>query len=474
MSVQSAIEIADAVRAGRTTATSVMQAALEGLRRDGGGVNAFVSVDPDNSLAAAWAVDQRIIAGEDPGPFAGVPIGVKDNEAVAGYPTRHGSLVHRDAEPEPQDSLHIARLRAAGAVPLGKVATAEFGLDGVTHTLAHGTCRNPWNLSLTPGGSSGGSAAAVAAGLVPLCTGSDALGSIRVPAAYTGLVGLKPSHGRIPRAHGFRDTACVGPLAMTVADVGRYLDAVSGPSDRDHMTLPASDVGYERAIEALDVKGLRAGFSPDLGFAPMEPEVVDICERGFRELVAVAGLVSVGERHDFTNVYPEWNALAAIELIGEFERLGVLPGYIEQISPGPRQFIESARDLSPAEQSAFRAHIRMLEVEVAAFFQHADLLVTPTACCAAYAAEGPLPTVIAGRDARHTNAEPFTAIGSVCWNPSLSIPAGVTRDGMPVGLLLNGPRHRDDIVLRIARLWEQASPWSRIAPAFGRDRELAP
>jgi aspartyl-tRNA(Asn)/glutamyl-tRNA(Gln) amidotransferase subunit A len=473
MSVPGAVDIAESVRARRVSATDVARAALERVARDDGSVNAFVSVDPHLALAAAWAIDRRIAAGEDPGPLAGAPFGVKDNEAVAGHPTRHGSLVHRDAPPETEDSLHVSRLRAAGAVPIGKVAAAEFGLDGVTHTLAHGTCRNPWNLERTPGGSSGGSAAAVAAGLVPLCTGSDALGSIRVPAAYTGLLGLKPSHGRIPRAHGFRDTACMGPLAMTAADVARYLDVASGPSDRDHMTLPAPTVRYEQAIETLDLRGVRAVYSPDLGFAPMDPETADLCARAFNELVRAAGLSAVEGRRDFINVYPEWNALAALELMGDFERLGMLPDHIDEISPGPRSLIEGAIHLSPAEQSEYRARIRTLEVQVAGFFQEVELLVTPTACCAAYAAEGPLPTVIAGQDARHTNAEPFTAIGSICWNPSISIPAGVTRDGLPVGLLLNGPRHRDDIVLRIARLWEQANPWPRVAPAYDRMTEFA-
>jgi aspartyl-tRNA(Asn)/glutamyl-tRNA(Gln) amidotransferase subunit A len=444
----------------------VTNEALARIARLDGNVRAFVAVDTAGALDQAAAVDRRRSRGEDPGSLAGVPIGVKDNEAVVGFATRHGSLVHAGARPELADSEHVARLRRAGAVILGKVATAEFGLDGVTHTLAHGTTRNPWNLSRTPGGSSGGSAAAVSAGLAPLCTGSDALGSIRVPAGFTGLVGLKPSHGRIPRAHGFRPTASLGALTTTVADTARYLDVVSGPSNGDHMSLPAAGVCYERQIEQLDVTGLRVAWSVDLGFAAVEPEIVSRCEEAVEVLVRCAGLTRVRERFTFTNVYPEWNALAALEIIGDFERAGILPHRIDRISPGPRGFIEAAQTLSAAQQSAYRQKMQDLEREVAEFFSRADVLCTPTACCAAYAAEGPMPTVIAGRDASRTHAEPFTAIGSVCWNPSVSIPVGFTSDGLPIGLLLTGPRHADEIVLRLARIWEQLRPWPRVAPAI--------
>jgi aspartyl-tRNA(Asn)/glutamyl-tRNA(Gln) amidotransferase subunit A len=471
--VQSATDIAELVRSGELKARDVVRAALQRIERDDRAVNSFVVVNHDLALAAAQAIDARVADGFDPGPLAGVPIGIKDNEAVAGLPTRFGSLLHADAAPEQTDSEHVARLRAAGAVPIGKVAMGEFGLDAITHTLAHGTTRNPWNLERTPGGSSGGSAAAVSAGMVPICTGSDALGSIRVPAAYTGLVGLKPSLGRIPRAHGFRDTAAIGPLTRTVADAARYLDIVSGPSNRDRATLPAPGISYERAIESLDVRGLRAIWSADLGFAPVDPEVISLCETAFERLVSAAKLTTVARECQLINVYPEWNTLAALELRGDFERAGFLPEHIERVSPVPRAFIQSIQTLSLAEQSECRARIRTLEQQVAAVFERTDLLLTPTACCAAYDAEGPLPTVICGKDASKTNAEPFTVLGSICWLPSITVPAGVTSSGLPVGLLINGPRHRDEVVLRLARIWERSSPWTAIAPNFRRAAQTA-
>ena len=195
--MKTVVELADAVRSGKLRATDAVADAFARIRARDGKINAFVFLDETAAMDQAKAVDARVARGEDPGPLAGAPFGVKDNEFVAGMPTRRGSLLCKDALPEPEDSVHIARLRRAGGIPIGKVAMSEFGLDGVTHTIAHGTTRNPWRLDRTSSGSSGGSSAAVSAGMVPFCTGSDALGSIRCPAGFTGLVGLKPSKGRI-------------------------------------------------------------------------------------------------------------------------------------------------------------------------------------------------------------------------------------------------------------------------------------
>lgn len=466
--MKTAIEIATAVRGRKLSARDVVASALEAIATHDGRINAFVHIDAEGALRAADTVDAAVARGQDPGPFAGVPFGAKDNEAVKGMPSRQGSLLLQDAKPEAADASHIARLRAAGAIPIGKVAMAEFGLDGVTHTIAHGTTRNPWNLERTPAGSSGGSSAAVAGGLVPFCTGSDGFGSIRCPAGFTGLVGLKPSLGRIPRADGFRDTASFGALTMTVVDTARFLDVAAGPDDRDRMTLPAPRVNYERAIEALDLKGRRAAFSADLGYAPVTDEMRAICEDAVRRMCKAGGIEVEPEPFTCTNAYVEWNALAARTLRAQFEAAGFWPDPERRISPGPRAFIERFGTLSARDEIAYVNVLKTLEREVAALFARVDFLITPTACCEAYAAEGPLPEIIEGRDASRTNAEPYTSIGSVCWNPSISVPAGLTGGGLPAGLLINGPRHRDDMVLRLARIWEQEAPWPRVAPGYDR------
>jgi aspartyl-tRNA(Asn)/glutamyl-tRNA(Gln) amidotransferase subunit A len=466
--LRSAVEIADAVRSGALSARVVVEAALAAIAQRDAAVNAFVHLDADTALDAAAAIDAAVARGDDPGPLAGAPIGVKDNDRVRGMPTRQGSLLLADAPLEAEDSVHVARLRRAGAIVVGKLAMSEFGLDGVTYTLAHGVTRNPWDLTRTPSGSSGGSSAAVAAGLVPLATGSDGLGSIRCPAGFTGLVGLKPSLGRIPRLDGFRDTSSFGALTATVGDTARYLDAVAGPSDTDRASLPAPDVRYEQAIETAELGGLRAVFSADLGFAPVTDEVAAICERAAQRLCAAAGLRLLARGFSCTNAYPAWNALAARNLRAQFEVAGYLPDHADRISPGPRSFIEGIGQMSGATELEHQATLKRLEQETAAFFAEAEFLITPTACCEPYAAEGPLPIVIEGRDASQTNAEPYTTIGSICWNPSISIPAGLSGAGLPIGLLITGPRHRDDLVLRLARIWEAAEPWPLAAPGYER------
>ena len=460
--MKTVIETALAVRNGSTSAVAETQAALGAIENNNPQINAFVYIDATKALVAAERVDALIKKGIDPGPLAGVPIGVKDlHDQCAGMPTRNGSLITQENEPSLKDSEHISRLRKSGAVIVGKTATAEYGLDGVTHTLAHGTTRNPWNLALTPSGSSGGSSAAVAGSMVPLCTGSDGLGSIRCPAGFTGLVGLKPSMGRIPRISGFADTTCLGALTTTVTDTARYLDVVTGPEDGDRMTLPHPGVSYEKLIATLNVKGLRAIWSADLGFAPITAEVEKVCYQASQHLVQAAGLNLVAEQFECTNAYVAWNALAAARLRRQFEAQGILPEQIELLSPGPRQFIETFAYRSNDELNEFEKTVMQVEQDMAQFFTTADVLLTPTTCCVPYAAEGPLPVEIEGKDASHTNGEPYTALASIAWNPSISVPAGLSAEGLPIGLLITTPRHRDDIALRLARIFEQVNPWSR-------------
>lgn len=465
--MKTAIEIAAAVRTGAFSATEVVELCLERIAARNAAVNAFVYLDAAAARQQAAAIDARVRRGEDPGWLAGVPFGIKDlRQASAGMPCRNGSLFHANDPPDTDDCVFIARLKAAGAIALGKVATAEFGMDGVTHTLAHGTTRNPWNLQRTPSGSSGGSSAAVAGGLVPFCTSSDGGGSTRCPAGYTGSVGLKPSHGRIPRADGFSDRSCPGVITTTVADTARILDVVAGPDDCDRMTLPAADVRFESAIESLQVAGLRAVWSEDLGFAPVEAEVASLARSAAMRLIAASGMRLMERAVQFTNVYMDANMHMTKRFADFLEHEGTLPGQEHKLSPGPRWFLERARAYTAAQVFEAQQKEKRLEQELARFFEDADVLLTPCHSCAAYAAEGPLPERIAGKDASQTHAEPFTMLANIGWNPSISVPAGVTAEGLPVGLLITVRRHRDDIALRLARLLEIDAPWPRHAPGW--------
>ena len=463
--MKTVVDIAQAVRAGRLRARIVVDDCLNAIERRNGRVNAFVHLDAAGARRHAAEIDRKVARGEDPGLLAGVAFGVKDiRESCAGMPRRNGSLFHKDDPPELRDSVFIARLRVAGAIPLGKVATAEFGMDGVTHTVAHGTTRNPWNLSRTPGGSSGGSAAAVAAGLVPFCTSSDAGGSTRSPAGYTGTVGLKPSQGRIPRMDGFGDRSCPGVITTTVADTARILDVVAGPDDCDRMTLPAPEVCYEKAIESLDVGGLRAVWSEDLGFAPVDPEIAVLTRAAAIRLADTAGLRMLDRPVKFTNVYMAANMHLTRRFADELRQRGILPTQRHLLSPGPRWFLDKADSFSAAQVFEALQKENHLEQEVAEFFRNADVLMTPCHSTPAFAAEGPLPEQIAGKDASETHGDAFPMFANVGWNPSISVPAGLTSSGLPAGLLITVRRHRDDIALRLARILEIAAPWPRHPP----------
>ncbi len=465
--MKSATEIAALVSAGQISAEEVMSETFKRIDAHNSDLNAFTCLRPHEALNAAREIDKRRARREKLGPLAGVPFGVKDNEDCIGFPTTQGSLFYRDSVPVTRDSISVARLRAADAIPVGKTAAAEFGLDGVTSTRAWGVTRNPWNLELTPGGSSGGSASAVAAGLVPLCTASDGGGSTRVPAAFTGLVGFKPTHGRIPRASGASDINSPGALTMTVADTARYIDLVSGPDDRDRMSLPKLSESLEERLERCDVNGLRAIWSPDLGFAPVEREIEDLTRAAAMRTIDAAGIKLVEPGVELTNVYLDWACLAAHRLRMRLEYDGFLPARLHELSPGPLSLIRRFGHASDNALAQAASRLIRLEQEVAAVFHRCDFLLTPCAACTPYAAEGPTPETIAGKDARQTGGEPFTIFANTCWNPSVSIPAGITRNGLPAGLLITGRRHEDERVLRFARIGELALGWPRIAPPYG-------
>ena len=256
----SAVEAAELVRRGEASARELVTACLDGIEREQARLNAFVHVDAEGALAAADRVDTARRAGDELGPLAGVPFGVKDLEDAAGMPTRRGSRWYADAGPAARDDVHVARFRAAGAIPVGKTATPEFGAWGYTASPLTGVTRNPWNPDRTPGGSSGGTAAAVSAGVLPFGTASDGGGSIRGPGSSCGLPGLKPTYGRVPTFGVTRhaQNAVNFALATTVADTALLLDLAAGPDHRDRTCLPPPGVRYTDVIEQLDVAGLRA------------------------------------------------------------------------------------------------------------------------------------------------------------------------------------------------------------------------
>lgn len=463
-----ATAIAEGVRRGGRSAVEEVEHSLAAIEALDGALGAVVHLDAEGALAAARRVDEAVAAGRgaELGPLAGVPLLVKDLEDCAGMPTSHGSRLYHGGPPATADSVHVARLRRAGAIPLGKSAAPEFGTLQYTRSLALGTTRNPWDPERTPGGSSGGSAAAVAAGMVPVATASDGGGSTRIPAAFSGLVGLKPSHGRIPSPSADpSQTACYGLLTTTVRDAARHLDVTAGPDDTDRLSLPPPGLSYERAAEELDVSGLRVGWSTDLGFAAVDPQVRELSRAAAEETCAAAGLELVDLDVRLTDPVATWLSAGALSNWLNIDEAAHWPSRQDDLTPLVRADLSSSHD-RPARTlvRGLRRRQRLVE-DAAGLFGEVDVLMTPSTAVVAFAAEGPPPAEIDGTEVGPAMSVPFTMLANLCWNPSISVPAGLSAEGLPVGLQITARRHHDEVPLRLARLLEQRRPWPRHAPA---------
>jgi aspartyl-tRNA(Asn)/glutamyl-tRNA(Gln) amidotransferase subunit A len=452
------------VRDGTVSARELVHDALERIAATQDLLNAFTFVDTAGALAAADAVDTARRNGEPLGPLGGVPFGVKDLEDCTGMPTTRGSRWYADAAPAERDDIHVARFRAAGAIPIGKTATPEFGAFGYTASPLHGVTHNPWDTERTPGGSSGGTAAAVSAGTIAFGTASDGGGSIRGPAASCGLPGLKPTYGRIPTFGVTRhaQNAVNFALATTITDTALLFDLAVGPDMRDRTSLPAPAISYAAAAEELDVGGLRTAWSADLGFVITDPEVVTITRSAGDTLVDAAGLIDTGidvQIDDFIRIY------AFMESADQF--VDVPPGWedrLDELDPLVVGGWRRNKDVTLPQFAQVERARRGLELQVAELFEQVDVLITPTNPCPPFAADGPMPTEIGGKRCHAGTAALLTMFANVANLPAITVPAGLTDDGLPVGLMITAARHREDVCLRLARLFEQASPWPLHAP----------
>jgi aspartyl-tRNA(Asn)/glutamyl-tRNA(Gln) amidotransferase subunit A len=451
-------EIATAVRARDLSPVAVMEAALARIETHNASLNAFVALRASEALEEARALGERIARGEDPGPLAGVPFGVKDEHALAGLPLTHGSVPFRD-HVATRDATLVARLRRAGAIPVGKTNLPEFGSTAFTKNHLFGVTRNPWNLERTPGGSSGGSSSAVAAGLVPMATGGDGGGSIRIPAAYTGLVGLKATYGRISRGpfefRDWLDTIAVGPLTRCVRDTALCLDAAVGYDPHDPDSLPHP--GYRYAERLEDVPGsLRIAYSPTLGYARVDPGVRRIVEAAVETLSRTIGRPVATVEDRFTDVGTAWALLNAFQLYGRLSP--IIEEHLKDWGRGFLGGIEFGARMGPAEVARFQRERLQLNHELAGLFERYDVLLTPTVPTVAFDAGGPMPDVIDGAKlASPIHAVAFTYPFNMSGHPACSVPAGML-DGLPVGLQIVAERGRDDLVLQLARAFERTQP----------------
>jgi Asp-tRNA(Asn)/Glu-tRNA(Gln) amidotransferase A subunit family amidase len=404
-------------------------------------------------------------------PFGGVPFGVKELEKVEGWPNTEASVVFKDRVAE-HDDTSVTRLRATGAVLAAQTTAPEFGGINCTSTALHGTTRNPWNPERTPGGSSGGTAAAVAGGLLPIATGSDGGGSIRGPAGFSGLFGLKATYGRIPKGpDGTIEpmTTVLGCLTRSVRDTARYFDACNGFDARDPLSLPGVE-GWEAGLGSHDLRGMTAAIVVDLGIAQVRDEVASLVAERAEFLAGETGLRLVTVRPTLPPLRGAWamaNQPPMVLDLGE-----AYPDRIGELSPEIAAGIESARERYTLERAAsIERYRRQLNEAMAALFDEADFVFCSTHPDVAFVAEGPPPSTLPGRDLIHEigfaraimNNAALTAPSNLNGSPAVSIPAG-TIDGLPVGLQVLAGHHREPLLLDLAMAAERVMPWPLVAP----------
>jgi aspartyl-tRNA(Asn)/glutamyl-tRNA(Gln) amidotransferase subunit A len=461
-----AVELARLVRERKISAVDIVEAFLSRQVDLDPRLHAFCTPTPDLARAAARKVEEDLAADRAVGPLAGVPVAVKDLIATKGIRTVGGARAYADFVPE-EDDVVVERLAAADAVIVGKTNVAELGYGAVGHNPMFPTTRNPWALDLTSGGSSAGSAAAVAAGMAPVALGSDGGGSIRIPAALCGIVGFKPSMGRVPLYPGCRDERVpgfsswesiehIGPMARTVADVALVMSVIAGPDPRDRHSIPAGDVDW-LASAAGDVRGLRLAFTPDWGYAAVDSEVRKICAHAALTFERHLGCHVEQREPGFADSSASFEALVALEsdLTG-MRRL--LQADREAFSPDLSAMVE--RPWTAIEfTDAIVARKRIVNA-VWRFMQRYDLLLTPTVAVPAFDLEIAGPPSIDGSNVSPQGWTPFTYIMNLTGQPAISVPAGWTRAGLPVGLQICGPHLGDEVVLRAAAAYEAAAPWA--------------
>lgn len=455
-----AAELTAAYARGEVSPVEVIRAVLDRIERLDPEVNAFCLVDADAALRDARESEGRWHRGQPRGLVEGVPASIKDMFLTRGWPTLRGS---RAIDPDQQwreDAPVAARLREHGAVLVGKTTTPELGWKGVTDSPLTGVTRNPWDTGRTPGGSSGGSAAAVALGMGPLSVGTDGAGSVRIPASFTGVFGMKPTYGRIPMypASPFGTLSHAGPLTRTVGDAALMLDVLSGPDSRDWSALAPPTGSY---VEYLNdgVAGLRVAYSRTLGYADVAPDVadaVDAAAETFAELGAHVEPADPGFADPVEALYVLWSCGAAksVAAFTPDQRAVLDPGLAEICASGAR-----ASAMEYLDATARRMDLGRL---MGGFHDTYDLLVTPTMPITAFAAGQEVPDGWPGR--RWTSWAPFSYPFNLTQQPAASLPCGFTGDGLPVGLQVVGPRHADARLLAACRAFEQARPWSHHHP----------
>ena len=464
----SAADLAAKIQRREVSPVEVIQTLLARAEASQQTLNAFITIAHEQALAAAQAAERAVMAGDTLGPLHGVPFTVKDLIDTAGVRTTYASLMLEHNVPR-EDALAVARMKASGAIMMAKVTTPEFGHKPMNEAPLFGVTHNPWDLSRTPGGSSGGSAAAVAAGIAPLSIGTDAGGSIRIPAACCGIVGLKATLGCVPHdtaADSFASFSNQGPMTRTVMDSALMMQAMAGahPSDVHSHGLP--EIDYVGAAEGEgNLSGLRVAYRPLLGNRIVDPEIISATED------AVGVLERLGARvdrinEDFENTEPYWLVITQSLWVARFEE--ELQTWGQSMTPTLVQGIEQGRGYSAADLQRANVFRTRLFRQVQSWFDDYDMLITPTLARTAldidhdFAAPVEIDGQMTGKIRQHWY--PYTHPFNMTGHPAISLPAGLAADGLPMAIQLVGPLSSEALLLRAAALFERERPWSDLRP----------
>lgn len=455
-----ALELLSAYRDGELSPVEVTRAILERVEEVNGKINAIVTVTGDLAMEQAGAAEKAYRRGET-GALEGVPVTIKDLISTKGIRTTLGSKLFEDYVPA-EDAVLVERLKREGAVILGKTNVPEFGLVAVTDNLVFGPSYNPWDMRKTTGGSSGGAAGALAAGLGPLAVGNDGGGSIRVPASLCGVFGLKPQFGRVPSyphvVHGWDTMNHEGPMARTVADAALMLDVMAGPDERDRSSLPASGVCYLDSIGG-DVGGLKVAYTSGLASQAVDPEVARITREAafsFEKL----GCEVTEDDPGIPDMSSDLTTMVILETAAAQEDR--LEEAKEMMYPLYRPFLDLPAAFTGIDMVRVLFHREDLWDVLRRFFERYDILLTPSTACPAFDfREGGMlgPETIDGEEASPASWVAFTFPFNFTGQPAASVPCGFTEGGLPVGLQVVGRRFEEPTVLRAAAAYEASRDW---------------
>ena len=463
-----AVKLISMLREKQVSSVELTRLYLDRIEAFDNRLHSYLTVDAENALSLAAKADKRLMSGNLVGPLDGLPISIKDLEITAGLKTTGGSQIFKDRIPK-EDSVVVERIKSAGAVILGKTNTPEFGLLGVTYNLLGEHCRNPWNINKTSGGSSGGAASALAAGLCPVSIGGDGGGSIRIPSSFCGVFGLKPTQGRVPKYGGAglpiaaNHLSQTGPISRSVADSALIMQIISGFDARDPSGF-IDEITHDTFSPASTGNGLRIGWSSDLGFAAVDSEVLNICQE------ATTSLKNAGCEIDNADIvlnepFGPFRTLFSAMAYTAYSQL--LENYPDQITDYAANCIENGASVTGADYAAALGYVDQIKSIFNSAFEKFDVIITPTLAVEAFDALGPLETVneVNGREVDPWwGYFPFTFPINLAGLPASSVPVGFSKNKLPIGLQIIGRPRDEKTVLSVSAALEQIRPWADTKP----------